>query len=243
MTVRGLILLTTALALLAAAPAHADLPAAVRVLSCEPWQPGDGGSVSYEARMKAFDGTERMALRVRLLERSGDGDYHRVDADELDVWRKSRPGATAFVWEQKVRGLRQGAVYRAVVDYRWLDANGDEIAGAHDRSAPCGQGDALPNLRIASIDVRRGDVDGTAVYRVKIANRGESTARHVGVLLRVDGEVVDEVEKIDVLQPDETKTVTFSGPVCRDHMRAVVDPKRLIAESDEQDNARALACL
>jgi len=184
-----------------------------------------------------------MALRVRLLERSGDGDYHRVDADELDVWRKSRAGASVFVWDQKIRGLRQGAVYRAVVDYRWLDAQGHEIASARDRSAPCGQGDALPNLRVAWIDARPGDVDGTAVYRVKIANRGDATARHVGVLLRVDGEVVDEVEKIDILEPDATKIVSFSGPVCRDHMRAVVDPKRLIAESDEQDNARAVSCL
>jgi subtilase family serine protease len=59
----------------------------------------------------------------------------------------------------------------------------------------------------------------------------------------VDGEVVDEVEKIEVLQPGETRTVNFSGPVCRRRLRVVVDPKQLIAESREQDNARAPTCL
>jgi len=215
----------------------------VHVVSCAPWQPGAGGSVTYEARMRSVPGTARMALRIRLLEKVGDGEWRRVTADELDVWRRSRVGAAALVWEQKVRGLQQGAVYRAVVDYRWRDADGERIASARRRSAPCGQRDALPNLRVASIDVREAHVDGTAVYRVKIVNSGESTARKVGVLLRVDGEVVDEAEVIDVLQPGESRTVKFSGPECRDHMRVVVDPKQLIDESHEEDNTRAPTCL
>src|SRR5215208_3055157 len=119
MHVRRLILFAVALALWGPAAAHAELPASVRVVSCVPWHPGDGGSVTYEARMRSVPRTARMALRIRLLEKVDGGDWHRVTADELGVWRKSRGGAAAFAWEQKVRGLRQGAVYRAVVDYRW----------------------------------------------------------------------------------------------------------------------------
>ena len=240
MPVRVLILTVAALGALAPA-AGAALPADVRVLSCSPWQPSQGGAVSYEARMRAVPKTARMALRFRLYEKAGDGEFHRVATNE--VWRVSRPGATAFVWEHRVRGLRQGAIYRAVVKYRWTNAAGEVIATARRRSAPCSQDGGLPNLRVASIDVRPGEGEDTAVYRATIVNRGGTAARRVGVLLRVDGEIVDEVVVIETLQPGESRTVTFNGPVCRERMRVVVDPKDLIAETREQDNTRAPSCL
>lgn len=220
--------------------ASAELPVDVRVLSCSPWEPGRGGAVTYEARMRAVPKTARMALRFRLYEKTGDGDFRRVATDQ---WQVSRTGAAAFVWEHRVRGLRQGATYRAVVRYRWTNASGDVIQTARQRSAPCSQNGGLPNLRVAEIDVRSGEVEGTAAYRVRIVNRGDSAARRIGVLLRVDGEVVDEAVVIDALQPGESQTVTFSGPVCRERMRVVVDPKDLIAETREEDNTRAPTCL
>ena len=97
-------------------------------------------------------------------------------------------------------------------------------------------------MRVARIEIRRGEVEGTAVYKVKIANGGAATARTVGVVLRVDGEIVDE-EVIDALQPKEARTVTFNGPVCHRHMRVVVDPKDLISESHEEDNTLGPSCL
>lgn len=230
-----------ALALMAGAPvAHADPSAGVRVLSCAPGQEGAGGSVTYAARMRAVPGAERMALRIRLLEKFGDGEFRRVAPG---VWRKSRRGASAFNWEHRVDGLRQGAVYRAVVHYRWYGGDGGRIAAARVRSDACKQPGRLPNLRVASIETRPGDVEGTAVYRVQIANRGAAAASRVGVLLRVDGEVVDEVEVIDALGPDEVRTVSFNGPVCRRRLEAIVDPKDAIAETRERDNVRAPSCL
>jgi archaellum component FlaF (FlaF/FlaG flagellin family) len=65
----------------------------------------------------------------------------------------------------------------------------------------------------------------------------------VAVLLRVDGEVVDESEVIDALGPGETRTVSFTGPACRHHMKAVVDPKDLIPETSEEDNSRSPGCV
>ena len=79
-------------------------------------------------------------------------------------------------------------------------------------------------------------------YTVKMVHDGTATARTVGVLLRVDGEIVDE-EVIDLLGPKETQTVTFNGPVCHRHLRVVVDPRDLISESREEDNARDPSCL
>jgi CARDB len=223
--------------------AHAEENATVRVLSCSPGDSAESGAVTYVARMRALPGATRMALRIRLFEKVGDEEFERVTTDELGVWRRSEPGAAAFRWTQRVEGLRPGRTYRAIVQYRWDGPNGQEVRSERVRSALCKQPDALPNLRVADVEVRPGDVADTAVYRVKIVNRGEAAARGVGVLLRVDGEVVDEAEIIKLLEPDEVRTVTFDGPVCRDTLRVVVDPKELIVESHEEDNTRSPACL
>ena len=234
------------LVLLVAVPAqtaHADALAGVRVLTCEAWQEGTGGLVVYRAHMRAVPGTTRMALRIRLFEKYGDGEYKRVSAEGLGVWRKSNVDATAFRYKQRVQGLHQGAVYRAVVHYRWLGADGEPFETARRRSATCSQGGGLPNLRVATVETRPGEVEDTAIYKVTVVNRGASSANNVGVLLRVDGEVVDDAEVIDMLDPNEERTVTFHGPVCQRRMRAVVDPKELIAESREQDNVLGPSCL
>jgi hypothetical protein len=241
MHVRALILTLAALAAFAPASASAVVTAEVRVLSCLAWQPGEGGSVSYEARMRAVPKTARMAVRFRLYEKTGEGQFRRVGARE--PWHVSRSGVAAFVWEYKVRGLRQGATYFSVVSYRWIDARGEVIERARRRSAPCSQNGGLPNLRVADVTIKPGEVKDTAMYRATIVNRGETPARRVGVLLRVDGEVVDEVVVIDALQPGEERIVTFNGPVCRESIRVVVDPKDLITETQEQDNVRTPACV
>jgi hypothetical protein len=222
--------------------AQADAPAVVRMLSCTPWEEGLGGSVTYVARMKSVPGAARMALRIRLFEKIGDGTFERVSAEGLGVWRKSHPAASVFRYEQHVRGLHKGSIYRVTVGYRWLDADGQPILTARRRSARCSQDGGLPNLRIASIDVSSGEVKETSVYKVRVVNRGTAPAANVGVLLRVDGEIVDE-EVIEALQPKEVHTVTFNGPVCRERMRVVVDPDELIAESRERDNVRDPSCL
>lgn len=239
MHVRRLILLGFALAAWAPA-AHAETPATVRMLECAPAQDGDDGTVTYRARMRSVPGTARMTLRFRLLERVPGDRYRRVSAGKV---KKSRPVAGIFRWEHTFNGLRQGASYLSKVVYRWLAADGSELQSVTRTSEACEEPGPLPNLRVASIEVRPGEVEETAVYRVKIANRGGSPAGRVGVLLRVDGEVVDDTEVIEVLEPGEVRTVTFTGPVCRRDLRVVVDPKDLITESRERDNVRSPSCL
>jgi CARDB len=242
MHVRLAILLVLLVAATAPA-AHAATPAGVRMLTCEGWNQGSGGLVVYRAHMRAVPGTARMALRIRLFEKYGDGDFERVSAEGLGVWRRSQLDASVFRYKQRVEGLRQGAVYRVVVKYRWLDADGATFQTARRRSVTCSQGGGLPNLRVASVETRPGEVEDTAIYKVKVVNQGTSAAHNVGVLLRVDGEVVDEAEVIEMLEPNEARTVTFHGPVCRRRMRVVVDPNELIAESREQDNVLGPSCL
>jgi CARDB len=178
-----------------------------------------------------------------LFEKTGVGQFERISTEGLGVWRKSRPGAGVFRYQQRVRGLHRGAVYRAVVQYRWLGDDGEPILTARRKSRRCSQDAGLPNLRVADVNVKPGEVEGTAVYKVKIVNRGTAPAENVGIVLRVDGEVVDDVEVIEVLEPNEVQKVTFNGPVCHRQMRVVVDPKQLITESHEQDNVRDPSCL
>ena len=230
------------LAALGATPAHADVTAKVRMLACTAWEEGSGGAVTDAARLKSLPGTARMAVHIRLFEKVADGKFEPVSAEGLDVWRKSHPDVSVFRYEQQVQGLHKGAVYRVTVRYRWLDANGRPILTVRRRSERCAQDGGLPNLRIASIDVSPGEVEETAVYKVKVVNRGSALAENVGVLLRVDGEIVDE-EVIDALQPKQVHTITFNGPVCRYRVRAVVDPDELITESHERDNVRDPGCL
>jgi hypothetical protein len=230
--------------LLAAGPAaQADMRASVRMLSCSPWRPAEGGSVSYEARMRRVAGTARMAVRFHLLEKAAPGHFDAVRAGDPETWRRSRRGATDFRWVHRVEGLRQGGVYRVEVEYRWLAEDGSEIATVKRRSKRCRQPGGQPNLGVDAIEATPGVFDGTERYRVTVVNRGESEARGVGVLLRVDGEVVDEADPIETLAPGESRTISFSGPLCRRTLSAVVDPKDAIAESHEDDNVLTTGCV
>lgn len=214
----------------------------MRVLSCEPAQGDTGGSVRYQARMQAVQGTSRMAVRIRLFERFPGERFHRVDGEGLGSWKTSRAGVSGFRYRHRIRGLRSGATYRAVIDYRWYSTSGEIIRRARERSKACRQR-GLPNLRIGRIRLEPGDVDGTWSYSVRVVNRGVAPAQNVSVLLRIDGEVVDDAETVEVLEPGEVRTVTFNGPQCRDGLRVVVDPKDLVAESRERDNVRRATCL
>ena len=129
--------LFVALAAIWAPPASADTPAVVRMLSCTPWEEGLGGSVAYAARMKSVPGTARMSLRIRLFEKIGSGKFEPVPAEGLGIWRKSHPAASVFRYEQHVRGLHKGAIYRVTVRYRWLDADGQPILTARRQSPRC----------------------------------------------------------------------------------------------------------
>ena len=233
-----LILLTLALP----GAAHASSSASVRMVSCS-WQDGGGGSVSYEARMRSVPGTSRMVVRFHLLQRVPSGEFEEVAADGQDVWRESRRGATEFRWLHKVKGLKQGGEYRVRVDYRWMTDNRTVIQSARRKSKRCSEPGGPPNLRVAGIETVLGAFDGTARYRVTVVNRGGSDARRVGVLLRVDGAVVDEAEPIETLRPGESRTLSFSGPLCRRSLSAEVDPKDAIAESQEDDNVRTAGCV
>ena len=119
------------LAALWAPAAHADAPAGVRVLACAPWEEAVRRGRDLRGTHAARCPARRACCFGSTCSRStGDGEFERVSAEGLGVWRKSRPGAGVFRYQQRVRGLHRGAVYRAVVQYRWLGDDGEPILTA-----------------------------------------------------------------------------------------------------------------
>jgi hypothetical protein len=236
---RSLILLLVGAAALAAAPSA--LPAergsaTVKVAECSV----DDASALFVARMRQVEAGERMALRFRLLEKAAGG-FHALKAPGLGRWRKSRPGVGAFAYKQVVRGLETGSLYRAQVDFRWYDADGNVIETDRRRSAPCRQFDVLPNLAATPIGTRRTADSGVLRYRVLVTNEGIAPATGVPVRLTVDGSVVDTVV-LTSLGPAERRVIGIQGPACLATVKAEADPDGVIVESSEADNARELPC-
>jgi CARDB len=225
--------------LAAAAPTSAsasEVPASVKVKSCSI----PDASALFIARMKQIDGSQRMWLRFKMLEK-GAGGFHVLKAPGLGRWRKSRPNVGGFAYRQAVRGLEAGSLYRAQVDYRWYDANGNLLQTARKRSHPCRQFDVLPNLTATPVLAKRTAREGVLRYRVLVTNEGIASATGVPVRLTVDGTVVGTVT-LPRLAPAQRVVIGITGPACTLSVKAAADPDGVIVESSESDNAHEVAC-
>jgi hypothetical protein len=209
----------------------------VKLVSCSPAQ----GSAVFYGRMRTLEGVERMSMRFNLLERGQDGRYGQVRAPRLARWRRSRPEVAAFGYRQRVKGLAEGAVYRARVDFRWHDAEGDVVRRAHRRSRPCSQAGPLPNLRARIVGSGPTLTEGVRRYTVRVANAGGAAADQVGVSFEVDGSSVD-TQTVPRLESGEARLLEFRGPRCGLSVRTAADPAGSVRESSEDDNAESLTC-
>jgi hypothetical protein len=236
---RGLLIISLVVAATLAAATSAIAgrgPASVKVADCSL----DDASALFVARMRQVDGTERMGLRFRLLEKAERG-FHTLKAPGLGRWRTSKPGVGAFAYKQAVRGLEAGSLYRAEVDFRWFDADGDVIQTDRRRSPACRQFDVLPNLTATPIASRQTTDSGVLRYRVLVTNEGIAPATGVPVRLTVDGAVVDTVVLAELL-PAERRVIGIQGPACFDTVKAEADPDGVIVESSESDNSHQSRC-
>jgi hypothetical protein len=219
-------------------PAAGDTsPAFVKTVKCSIGH----HEAAFYARMRHVGGSDRMAMRFTLLERTGTAGFEPVKAPGLGRWYRSRPGVGAFGYRQGVRNLLENAVYRMRVDFRWYSAEGEVIEELHRRSSSCRQYEALPNLRAEVLDARAGAVRGVFRYSVRVSNEGRAGASGVPVALTVDRDLVDTVT-VPALEPGDETVITIRGPDCRDVVEAEADPEGTIAESSEDDNAHAVAC-
>jgi hypothetical protein len=140
-----------------------------------------------------------------------------------------------------VKGLEAGSLYRAQVDFRWYDADGNLLQTFRRRSAPCRQFDVLPNLAATPFASKSLRQQGVVRYRVLVTNEGIAKATGIPVRLTVDGAVVDTVTVAE-LDPAERLVIGIQGPQCSESVKAEADPDGVIVESSEADNAHEVAC-
>ncbi len=209
--------------------------AAVRVLSCD----RSGQQAVFRGAMRRVGGTGRMTMRFTLLQRDPGERFRRVRAPGLSRWKRSRFGVRRFAHRQRVRGLTAGSDYRAKVDFRWHDADGDVIRRRRLTTRTCSLAELLPNLQVTSIT---GVPAGAGEqYAVSVKNAGEMDSPESGLRLGVDGKV-PRFASVPGLAPGETATVSVSGARCVYRVRATADPGQQIRESRETDNSLFHGC-
>lgn len=218
-------------------------PALAKLLECARGRTPATRGLLVRGVMRQVEGGATMQMRIQLEQRAGRNPRQVVPAPGLGVWKDARPGVQRFSYRQRVIGLARAITYRAVIDFRWYDEDGVELAHAQRRTPPCRQRGELPNLvPIGRIEEDRPvSTPDRARYSVRVKNRGHATARRIQVVLVVDGVEVDG-RTLRVLHADEARVLLLSGPVCDERAELHVDPADVVTEVAEDDNVRVLDC-
>lgn len=202
----------------------------------------------FDGAMGATSSTKRMQMRFDLYARHRRGAFRLVRFQPAGFadWRSYTPTRAFPNWRlrQRVTALTGPADFRAVVKFRWFDANGVIIKFARLRTPICRQPDPRPNLGIAAFSAQPG-VDATqATYFVTVTNTGRSSAGAFDVLLSVDG-APQPMQTLTSLAAGLEQVLTFTGPRCTadgSGVRVRVDPDDRVSESVESDNSQTFAC-
>jgi uncharacterized repeat protein (TIGR01451 family) len=235
-------LVVVALGAAAVAPAAAEpallvpRPATVKLADCS----SEARSAAFHGRMKRIEGSERMRMRFKLLERRA-ARFEVIGAVGLGRWHRSNAQVGTFGYRQALRGLQPGASYRMQVNFRWYSAGGHLLAAARRRSVACRQSEQLPNLTASVSGATQTKAEGVLRYTVLVQNTGVAPAGGVAVHMTVDGHVLDTVT-VDSLGPGESRLLGFRGPQCTASVSAAVDPQGVLAESSEDDNVQQASC-
>lgn len=216
--------------------------ALVSVADCHPSDELAQRYASFSGQIRAYPGTTRMMMRFTLLERlGGAAGFKPVPLQDLRPWRRSKPGARAFIYTQRVTALRDNGAYRMRVQFRWYRADGTLLRTRFAHSRVCRQPAPLPNLTIGGISSQAATTADQRLYSITVTNSGDGEARNVDVALEVDGTVVGG-RRVDLLPADESTVVQISGPRCAIDVSAIADPDRNIRETSDADNALTVPC-
>jgi CARDB len=239
MRIRLPVAILTAALLAVPGAAGAKGPAAVHLKSCETGSEARDRKATFKAWMRAVDGTERMAVRFKLVAQKPGRSAQRVEGlDALKVWHRSDEGVTRYSYRQTVKRLAKGTSYRMVVSYRWYDSDGEVIKRAKRTSDDCEQRGDLPNLIVPAVAITS---DPAPTYIVTVRNKGRAVAENFTVTLTIDGALVDE-RTIERLEAGHNVFVEFNGPPCL-NVQAVADSEEAVVERNEKDNSFSSECL
>jgi hypothetical protein len=242
------ILVLLALASLRSSPGYALTAArdaaTLKVVDCVPALDPLERTATFEARMRAARGSERMQVRFSLQVREDPlRGWRRISAEGFDTWLTSLPDVRRYSYEKTLVNLASPAAYRTIVRFRWLDADGEIVKSARITSAACRQPDMRPDLEVRRIDVLPGRDADTRRYAVVVRNAGRSAADAFAVTLRA-GEEELGTTGVPGLPALTSRIVTFTGPACAlgAPLLVTLDADETVDERDESDNAFAATC-
>jgi hypothetical protein len=85
-------------------------------------------SATFSGEMTTIPGSSRMEIRTEILwHRPGGAQFQLVSAPGLGGWHEADAGVTSYTYLKQVTNLSAPAIYRAKVDFRWLNARGRTI--------------------------------------------------------------------------------------------------------------------
>jgi hypothetical protein len=226
-------------ALLLIWPAAADA-ASVKVVDCAPALDPVERSASFEARVRAARGSDRMQVRFTLQVRD-EGPatrWHKVVAPGFEQWLTSAAGVRKYSYTRTIQNLTAPASYRTIVRFRWLDEDGLVLRSSRATSSACRQPDMRPDLAPLRIETAPGPDAETRRYTVTVRNGGRTAAGAFDVALG------DAVARVTGLVPGAQQTVVIEAPACTAAAPATVtvDPDDAVDERDEDDNVLVAAC-
>jgi hypothetical protein len=230
----------TGVAVAEAPPPAQPPPLAAAVESCATSALPAARVVSFVGSMPTITGAEILRMRFELERlRPRDGQWRRMrGVAGFGSWEATQPGSAGFVFHKRVEALLVPASYRAVVRFRWEDADGKVVRGAQRRTAACAQPDLRPNLVPGPLTGVLDARPGLAIYTLLVRNTGRTAAAPFSV--RVGGATVD----VAALAPQQQRTVLVVSAMCLAGTTtvAVVDALGEIDESRERGNAVARRC-
>lgn len=224
------------LAALAVAPAWAQEAApklGARLAACETGTNPEQRFAVFTASMPAMAGTRRMGIRFDLEERRGPkAKFRRVAAAKWGRWDWSPPNARGWVFTKRLMNLVVSRSYRAVVRFRWRDAEGRIQRTARRVTPFCHQPDQRPDLQLESLSATRA-----GSYLVTIVNGGLSPAEASTVLVEPKQGSAAQRPVLPLAPGERTRVVVEAEP-CKAGTTVVVelDRDRTVEESREGDN-------
>jgi hypothetical protein len=97
-------------------------------------------SATFNGQMETIPGASRMAIQIDVQQHTpGDSAFHTLTAPGLDVWQRSETGVKIYKDVRQVTDLPTPALYRAIVQFRWLDEKGHVIKSTSRRTTICRQ--------------------------------------------------------------------------------------------------------
>ena len=139
------------------------------------------GAPTFEARVKAARGSDRMQVRFTLQVRDEGltARWRSVVAPGFDEWLTSAAGVRRYPYARTIQNLSAPASYRTVVRFRWLDADGDVLAQHARDVARLPPARHAPGPRAAADRGRARPRRRTRRYRVALRNDGRTRRRRV----------------------------------------------------------------